>query len=184
MKLLNVGGGPTRTIPQQYDGYEQDLLDIDSNVNPDICHDAYKLDELKLGEIYDVVYSSHTLEHFYQYQIPKIIKNIYDVLKPGGTIDFVVPCISRVFYDMCGRCVDINDVYYRTSNGIPITFHDVIFGFGLAIQGGNEYYSHKCGFTPISFTQYLIDAGLVDVTTMESSSNLHIAAKKPTTSLI
>ena len=43
MKVLNVGGGPSRIIPDRYDGWVQHLLDIDPAVNPNICMDALDL---------------------------------------------------------------------------------------------------------------------------------------------
>ena len=32
MKVLNVGGGASRYLPPEYDGWEQDLLDIEAGV--------------------------------------------------------------------------------------------------------------------------------------------------------
>ena len=68
--VLNVGGGPSRNLPPYYDNWEQHLLDIDKNVNPDICCDAR---ELQIQDVYDAVYTSHTLEHFYKHEIPLIL---------------------------------------------------------------------------------------------------------------
>ena len=43
-KVLNVGGNSKEiAIASQYDGWQQDLLDIDASQNPDILADAREL---------------------------------------------------------------------------------------------------------------------------------------------
>ena len=46
-----------------------------------------------------------------------------------------------------------------TSPAGPITPHDVVFGFGAAIERGDVFMAHRCGFTPSGFAQALGAAG-------------------------
>ena len=55
MRVLNVGGGTNRQLPKQYAGWEQDVLDIDPNVKPDILCDAKLMRKLPAAK-YDAVF--------------------------------------------------------------------------------------------------------------------------------
>lgn len=173
--VLNVGGGPSRNLPPYYDNWEQHLLDIDKNVNPDICCDAR---ELQIQDVYDAVYTSHTLEHFYKHEIPLILSNIYNCLKNEGTLEIHVPDIKDLISRIGTSSLDIHDVYYRLSDGNPITYHDVLYGWNYAMSNGNLYYAHKCGFTPISLYNNLAVAGFKDITIQTNNGNICSTSKK------
>jgi SAM-dependent methyltransferase len=159
MKVLNVGGGPTRHIPSMYDGWDQDLLDIDPAVSPDIICDAKELFDLP-GKTYDSVYCSHNLEHFYHHEVPRVLMGFRHILKDDGFVCVVVPDLSGLLRDIQGK--DLHDNYYQSSAG-PISFHDVIYGWGDRVSTGNEYYSHKTSFTPKSLRSALLMAGFPDL---------------------
>ena len=173
MKVLNVGGGASRCLPPEYDGWEQDLLDIDPAVNPDICCDALELvnEDLHAGK-YEAVYCSHNLEHFYAHQVLTVLFGFKAALKEGGFVDISVPNVKGLMQAMLQGNLDINDVWYRTGQGQPITFHDVLYGWSQAMSQGNLYYAHKCGFTAISLHKALSDAGFKNIVITETQSNL------------
>ena len=171
MLVLNVGGGAGRDLPEIYSGWEQELLDIDPGVNPDIVCDAR--DMLRLERRYDSVYSSHCLEHFYIHEIPAVLAGFRHVLKPSGFVYSLVPDMTAVFRALQDR--DIGDVWY-VSNAGPITFHDVIYGFGKQVEIGNLYYCHKTGFTEKSMAKAFGDAGFPAVLTSVDGANLHVFA--------
>lgn len=181
MIVLNVGGGPSRNLPPEYDGWEQHLLDIDPNVNPDICCDARELVNQDFADKYDAIYCSHNLEHYYQYEVPKVLAGFMHVLKSGGIAEIQVPNLTHLMQEFLSRNHDINDVWYRAGDQakMPITFHDVLYGWGGQLKEGNHYYAHKCGFTPLSLCDAVHKAGFVELGCVVQGANIFVKGVKP-----
>ena len=175
LRVINVGGGGSREIPAFYKGWDQDILDIDPAVKPDILCDAKKMRTLKAGK-YDAVFCSHNLEHFYKHEVPAVLDGFMHVLKPEGFAQIAVPDMTSLFEAVKGR--DIDETWYTVPAG-NISFHDVIYGWGKMVGSGNEFFSHKCGFTEKSMTKVLTKAGFKKVfTAVDPAGNLHAYAFK------
>jgi len=169
MRLLNVGSGGSKDVPEIYKGWNQDSLDIDPRVNPDIVCDARELRTLRPSK-YDGVICFQNLEHFHRHEVPVVLKGFLHVLKPSGFAHIAVPDMSAVFEALAsGR--DINEIWYNSPGG-PISFHDVIYGWGKMISQGNLYYCHKTGFLENSLAKTLSEAGFVKVMTASDGMNL------------
>ena len=83
--VLNVGGGSKLiAIPPHYAGWSQLMLDIDPNAKPDVLADARELARLEPA-LFDAVYCSHNLEHYYAHDVPKVLAGFAHVLKPGDS---------------------------------------------------------------------------------------------------
>ena len=175
-RILNVGGGPGRDLPNHFKGWTQDLLDIDPSVKPEIVCDAKKMHVLK-PSIYGAVYCSHTLEHFYQHEVPAVLAGFLHVLKPDGFTQIVVPDLQELMERVVKDCREIDETWYMSSGG-PISFHDLLYGWGKAMAQGNLYYAHKTGFTEKTLTKALSRAGFHHVMTARDSGNLHAFAFK------
>ena len=171
MIVLNVGCGESRALPAEFDGWQQVLLDIDPAVQPDIVCDALNLLSLPPAR-YDGVHCSHNLEHFYAHDVPRVLAGFKHVLKPGGLVYITVPNLRSLMQKIVGGNLDIDDVWYRAGECSPVTFHDVLFGWSLAMRQGNLFYAHKCGFTPLSLNTALVNAGFVDVKIAASEVNI------------
>lgn len=150
-KVLNVGSGGSRHVPDIFATWELDTLDIDADVHPDIVCDARQMHTLNPA-VYDAVYSSHCLEHFYKHEVPGVLGGFAHVLKDDGFVHLEVPDMSALFTNIAGH--DINDTWYMSAGG-PITFHDVIYGWGAQVGKGNLHYCHKTGFTEKSLAKSL-----------------------------
>ena len=110
MKVLNVGGGTDRRLPPFYPkDVEQLVLDIDPETKPDICCDALDMKSLNAGE-YDSVYCSHNLEHFYSFEVPKVLEGFKHVLKDGGSVYICVPNLKALMESMLRFFLDLEDV--------------------------------------------------------------------------
>ena len=171
-RVLNVGGGAGRQLPEEYAGWKQDLLDIDPAVRPDICCDALKLTERSTAKgKYDAVYCSHTVEHFYEHDVPRLFAGFKHVLRRGGAVDIAVPDVLALMRHMLLSGKDIQDEWYMSSGG-PIKYHDVLYGWSLAMRSGNLYYAHKCGFTGKSLGEKLAAAGFKNIKVGSDGFNL------------
>jgi ubiquinone/menaquinone biosynthesis C-methylase UbiE len=169
-----VGAGPTREMPDVFNGWEQDLLDIDPSVQPDICLDAREMKTLP-AETYDAIWCSHTLEHFYRHEVQGILEGFMHVLKKDGFIEIVVPNMQALFFSITQGNLDIEDVWYRSPSG-PIMFHDVIYGFSKEMERGNLFYAHKCGFSTESLCNAILRAGFKSIQILDQSVNLAVRA--------
>lgn len=179
MIVLNVGGGASKVVPERYSGWGQDLLDIDPNVNPDICMDALILAKaVDYKGKYDAVYCSHNLEHFYKHQVQTVLAGFLHVLNDDGFVEIGVPNLQHLMQTLVGGSLDVDDVWYRVGGGAPVTFHDVLYGWNVQMSQGNEYYSHKCGFTALSLNKELVQAGFGSVFVSDQGPNLLAIAYK------
>lgn len=62
-------------------------------VAPDIFHDIRKPFPFDPGSV-DAVYCGHILEHIELSEVPTVLDNIRRVLKPGGMLGVVGPCLE------------------------------------------------------------------------------------------
>lgn len=175
--MLNVGGGAARASPPGYEGWTHHVLDIDPDVQPDVCCDALLMREKLDASSYDAVYCSHNLEHFYQHDVPIVLAGFMHVLRKDGTAEIHVPNLSFLMEQVVDGKRDVNDVWYQSGGG-PVTFHDVLYGWSKAMRAGNLFYAHKCGFTPASLKAALVSAGFSRVKIEAQESNLMARAKK------
>jgi SAM-dependent methyltransferase len=174
--VLNVGGGSKLiAIPPHYAGWSQLMLDIDPNAKPDVLADARELARLEPA-LFDAVYCSHNLEHYYAHDVPKVLAGFAHVLKPGGFAEIRVPDVGAVARAMTERGRDMEDVLYTSPAG-PITVRDVLYGLGRAIQKtGVDFYAHKTGFTRRSLGDALRRAGFGTVYRLEPLAAFELRA--------
>lgn len=173
-RVLNVGGGASRELPTIYKGWQQDILDIDASVKPDIVLDAKQMTTLKPSQ-YDAVFCSHNLEHFYQHEVPLVLNGFKHVLRKTGFVHLAVPDLDALIKFVSTNACDLTDTWYHCGAG-PITFHDVLYGWGRQVSQGNLYYAHKTGFTAKSLSRALGRAGFVSVRTASDGCSLHAFA--------
>lgn len=158
-KVLNVGGGSKEVpLPDRFKGWVHHLLDIDDKGKPDIVCDARELGKLD-RDIYDAVYCSHNLEHYYAHDVPKVLQGFNHVLASDGFVEIRVPDLLAVMEAVVANRLDLADALYESEVG-PILVRDVIYGWGKEIErSGHDYYAHKTGFSPRSMIVALRDAG-------------------------
>lgn len=150
MIVLNVGGGRNRSLPQNFDGWDQHVLDVDPSVEPDVLLDARKMVELAPAT-YDGIWCSHNLEHYYRHEVPVVLGGFRHVLKDTGFAMISVPDLGGLLKS----CTDLEDTWYVSASNAPISFHDVLYGWGEEVSRGNEWYAHRCGFTKRSLENVL-----------------------------
>ena len=131
--VLHAGCGSC-CLPPYLAGHKEVRLDIDPSVKPDIYATI-----TNLGDIgpYDIIYTSHTLEHIYQHEVEKAVSEFHRVLKDGGVAIVSVPDLTDV------KCDD--EPLYDSPAGM-ITGRDMYFGKHDMVKD-NHYMGHKTGFT-------------------------------------
>lgn len=161
--VLNVGGGSKGIrIPAHYNGWRHLLLDIDPGGGVDLVCDARELLS-QPSSLFDAVYCSHNLEHYYRHDAVRVLRGFLHVLKPNGFAEIRVPDIRLVMQAMLEQALDIDDVLYQSGVG-PILVRDVIYGWHVEIERtGRDFFAHKTGFTARSLTAILEHAGFVQV---------------------
>lgn len=175
-RVLNVGGGSREiAIPQWYQNWTHLLLDIDPLTGADVVLDARQLVTLP-GDLFDAVYCSHNLEHYYQHDVVKVLAGFLHVLKPDGFAEIHVPDMQQVMRHFVAHGGDIHGILYQSPAG-PISVHDVIYGWGKQIAAsGVDFYAHKTGFTPNSLREVLLAAGFAEVWLNPSETEFAIGA--------
>ncbi|MFZ6766645.1 class I SAM-dependent methyltransferase [Undibacterium sp. Di26W] len=163
MKLLHVGCGPQNkagTTPYfQSDDWQEVRFDIDVRVNPDIQGTLTDMSAVATGSI-DAVYSSHNIEHLYPHEVAVALKEILRVLKDDGI--FVVTCPDLM--SVCKLVAEdkLLEPAYISPAG-PISPLDILYGHRAAMEKGNLYMAHRCGFTQKVLMNVLAGAGFKTV---------------------
>lgn len=173
-KVLNVGGNSKAIpLPPQYEGWDHVLLDIDPKGNPDVLCDARELITLT-ESVYDSVYCSHNLEHYYHHDAKKVLAGFSHVLKADGFVYIRVPDMNEVMRIVVEKNLDIDDELYQCSAG-SILVRDVMYGWGIQIESsGCDFFAHKTGFTERSLINVLNGAGFPWIFTC--TGNLEVTA--------
>ncbi len=174
--VLNVGGGSKAiAIPAHYTGWRHLMLDIDANAKPDLLLDARNLQQLE-PSLFDAVYCSHNLEHYYAHDVPKVLAGFAHVLKPHGFAEIRVPDIGAVARQMVEHGRDMDDLLYTSPAG-PVTVRDVLYGFSRAIEKTKvDFYAHKTGFTRRSLADALLRAGFTHLYAAEPLAAFELRA--------
>jgi len=135
-RILDIGCG------EQYREFPDAVtvrVDIRDECNPD-----YRCDirQLPFGDDeFDGIFTSHVLEHFDREEHVKLLKEWLRVLKPGGTVQIVVPSIEWAAKQIAGGVVNVHVL-------------NVLYG-----AQSNPYDYHKVGFTPNSLDELVTSHG-------------------------
>lgn len=145
--FLHVGCGQKRqdrTTPGFNSAQWQELrLDIDASVDPDILGTMTDMSAVADASV-DALFSSHNIEHLYPHEVPMATAEFFRVLKPDGFVILTCPDLQAV----CALIADdkLLETMYESPAG-PIAPIDILFGHRPAMQRGNLYMAHRCGFT-------------------------------------
>lgn len=155
-KILDIGCGEIATILKDGSPVRFDMRD---DVNADYRGDARCLPFET--ESFDVVFSSHTLEHFSRKQVPEVLDEWLRVLRVDGELRLIVPDLTVAAGEILNN--EISDV---TLNVL----------YGEQNVGWNY---HKIGFTPVTLKALLESKGLEVIKIWsEKPFNLFTEARK------
>jgi predicted SAM-dependent methyltransferase len=157
-KIVDLGCGEN---PYTTDEGDVLTVDIRENVNPDYRCDLRKL-PFATGE-FNIVYSSHVLEHFPRNAVPEILDEWIRILKDDGEFRLIVPNIEWAAKEIVKGTIN-NDVM------------NVLYG---AQSYGENF--HQMGFTPKVLTEMLTERGFkrIDVELMHYNLCMRAWRKVP-----
>jgi predicted SAM-dependent methyltransferase len=156
--LLHVGCGPqniSRLKGFSIHGWSEIRLDIDENVAPDVVGTLTDMSSVHDNSV-DAVYSSHNLEHVYPHEVPAVLREFHRVLNADGFVVLTCPDLQSVCESIVAD--KLYDTLYVSPAG-PIAPVDILYGHRAAMEQGNLYMAHKCGFTWKVLSQLFQEAG-------------------------
>lgn len=140
LKAVDLGCGAD---PIKIEGAHVLKVDIREDVGPDFRCDVGNL-PFAAGE-FDIVYSSHVLEHFSRDRVPKVLDEWLRLLKPNGEFRLIVPNLEWAAKKLLAGETD-----------------DMVYNVFYGAQTYNENF-HKFGFTPSLITQLLKERGFTRI---------------------
>lgn len=156
--LLHVGCGSMDKSELKgfnSDEWKEIRFDIDGKVLPDIVGTIKNLSPVESLSV-DAVYSAHNIEHLYPHEIPAALSEFNRVLKPEGIVVITCPDLQAAC-EAVAKDNLLKPLYVSPAG--PISAIDILFGLRASIAAGNEYMSHKCGFTFSVLSDLFIQAG-------------------------
>ncbi len=147
--LLDVGSGIGNAgMIDVYFGKEKKnytRLDINPDTKPDILHDITQPLPEEHRSRYDVVFSSHMLEHMSRADVFPVLRNIISGVKNHGEVWIIVPsmewCAAQLMQHKDGMVIQ-----------------GLLYG---AQEQGNPWDIHKSGFTLSALRRMMEICGLV-----------------------
>jgi predicted SAM-dependent methyltransferase len=173
--LLNAGSGPgparriARMIQEQ--GLKEVRLDIDAGVQPDVVGSVLELEKSFQPHSFDVIWSSHVLEHLYAHDVFPTLRQFHRILKPDGFALLMTPDLEAVAHFIVEK--GIAAVAYQSPAG-PIRPLDMLYGHSRAIEDGHVHMAHHTGFTAERLGNLLLMAGFPTVSV--STENFEVCA--------
>lgn len=152
-RAIDIGSGPINRA-EQFPEYELVRVDIREECNPDYRCDVRILPFA--NEEFDLVFSSHVLEHFSREETKSILTEWLRILKSGGEFIITVP-----------------NLLWAYENQAHKQSLDVIYGAQT-----NDYDFHKTGFTQESLKLLLEEHSLTDIKFDFTGFNMIVKAKK------
>lgn len=156
MKVLDVGGCRKAKLPFS-EGHEHILLDIVPGEGVDIVADARDMLGLAPKE-FDVIWSSHCLEHFTSIEIPRVLAGFRHVLKDDGLAVITVPDIRKLAKRMLFADHNLLDTAYMAGEMV-VTYADILYGSEAILRAGHPYFAHRYGFDIRSLVHIMAQNG-------------------------
>jgi predicted SAM-dependent methyltransferase len=149
---------------------------------------SYILHDIRKGltsenDSVDLIYFGQAIEHFNPiFEVPKILKECYRVMKPGGVIRVTTPDLDLLIQSYFTKKMDIfnrdqPEFYIESDPGSQLSF--LMFGASGPNCTFDNYEGHMCLYTRTSMKKILEDAGFKDIEFyIESGKSKNITMQK------
>lgn len=158
---VGCGLGNRRNLHESLRGedWREIRLDIDPVVRPDILASMHSMPMVE-SESVDAVWSSHNLEHLASHEVPQALREFHRVLKSDGFAMMVVPDLMQVAEAIIKTGLEA-PAYVGYAG--PIAPIDMLYGHREWVAHGNQFQTHRTGFTKSSLERALWAAGFMSV---------------------
>jgi ubiquinone/menaquinone biosynthesis C-methylase UbiE len=123
-------------------------------VQPDIIGSMTDMSTVSSSSV-DAIFSSHNIEHLYPHEVAITLAEFLRVLKPEGFVVLTCPDLQSVAKLIAED--KLCEPAYQSPAG-PISPLDILYGHRSAMERGNLYMAHRCGFTGKTLLQAFLDA--------------------------
>lgn len=167
MRKLEIGPGPKK-IDRNWE-----TLGIASYFPVDIDHDFMDLPLPIEDNTYDLIYSSHAVEHIAWFKVVDVLKEFYRILRPEGSIEIWTPNLKKIAEAYLTGKVNWR-VYkrwkvakvYNPERNITKWLNSRLFAYG-GLNDDNPWAWHKSAFDEELLREYMEQAGFVDISVLD-----------------
>jgi predicted SAM-dependent methyltransferase len=152
-------------------GLEELRFDIDPSVKPHVVGSILEIERSFEPQSFEVIWSSHVLEHLFAHEIFPTLRQFHRVLRPDGFALIMSPDVEAVARFIVEQ--GIAAVAYNSPAG-PIRPLDMLYGHSRAIEEGHLHMAHRTGFTAERLGNLLLTAGFPTVSV--SMQNFEVCA--------
>jgi len=131
-------------------------FDMNPDTKPDIVCDVRAIPEKP--EMYDFIYSSHVLEHFFYYEVKDVFAEWLRILKVGGEFKILVPNLEHAAHEILKSCNNENYDSSYAFGGIYGTRPqgaDRDSSWSMRADSPESTQIHKMGFTKPGLRRFL-----------------------------
>lgn len=159
--VLNVGHGDVMRLPVHHSltnngNINEVYASNNEGLKPDCTLSLYDLNQLP-DSTFDAVWIPNSITRLHLHEIVPVFKQVLRILKDGGQVLFHVPNLKKL-----GEVIadgKLEGELFKASDGTPVSVHDLLFGHGALIEKGARTVASNSGFTCVTLTNKLINAG-------------------------
>lgn len=162
-RVLHVGCGEARQakLHAAFSSAEWQEVRMDNRVQakPDIVGNITSMPMIGKEE-YQGVFLPHILSRYYAHQVPIALRELFRILKIGGTALISVPDIQKIAEFVAKGTLE--NPLFKSDLG-PVSALDLLYGFRPTLESGDTSESQKVAFTAKTLAEKLKNAGFVKI---------------------
>ena len=124
----------------------------------------------------DAVWSSHNIEHIHAHEVPLALRGFHRVLRPGGVAVIATPDLVWAAQQIARGNLEGGVLTSELGDIAPL---DIVFGHRGSIEAGNDFMTHRTGFSVKTLATRLREAGFEEVRVERRGFELRARAVRP-----
>lgn len=139
--------------------WQEVRMDSRAQLKPDIIGNVTSMPMIGSAE-YHGVFLPHIICRYYAHQVPLALREVFRILKVGGSVLISVPDIQKI-----GEIIakgTLEQSLFESPFG-PVSALDMLYGFRPAMEKGDLSEAQKMAFTAKTLVEKLRDAGFLKI---------------------